>query len=518
MFPRNKRRMRPLDSALILRALVVASELGTLWSKDQTQQDKFAKLLDDYGLKSGGALRDSKSGGSRTYEAQFEALGLLYNDGENLALTQAGEDLVSLENPVQTLQYQILKCQYPSTYSAGRMVRIDPAIRVRPFVLLLRLAADPELDGLSDRDAMIPVVFGDTDDAFSRCKVLIKESRLLGVEGVIPDSDHIRTPRTLNNTFEQRLRDIKDIANTFKNVMQGADLIDLRTIGEEVRFFPKGSVWKRVEEVSSMPFVDFSKPANQALLDYGRRVGAVKDTRRVFMPRRHPELHTTESLIAKRFLETAELPASERFVSKFSREMQSEFGLTTDQVHMALSPILRNVRQYAGARLIELSTGGGSTAEAFERAVERVFELEFGYETQWTGRKRSNEKRIGGFADVYVVEVGRSICGIIDTKATNAYELPHQDVVKMLHTYIPAAHEIFGPRPRGVEIGFITYISHLIRPGAESRAQYLYEQCGVPVSLCSAYGLNNMREDPEFFQEPERVTERLRSNSVVLLT
>ena len=74
MFPRNKRRMLPLDTALILRALVVASELGTSWGGEQAHQNKFSKLLDDYGLKSGGEQRDKNSGGSRTYEAQMRSL------------------------------------------------------------------------------------------------------------------------------------------------------------------------------------------------------------------------------------------------------------------------------------------------------------------------------------------------------------------------------------------------------------------------------------------------------------
>ena len=70
--------MLPLDTALILRALVVASELGTSWGGEQAHQNKFSKLLDDYGLKSGGEQRDKNSGGSRTYEAQMRSLGFLY--------------------------------------------------------------------------------------------------------------------------------------------------------------------------------------------------------------------------------------------------------------------------------------------------------------------------------------------------------------------------------------------------------------------------------------------------------
>ena len=75
MFPRNKRRMPPLETALILRAMVVASELGTSWGGEQVQQDKFSRLLEEYGLKKGGNQKDQKSGGPRTYESQMSLLG-----------------------------------------------------------------------------------------------------------------------------------------------------------------------------------------------------------------------------------------------------------------------------------------------------------------------------------------------------------------------------------------------------------------------------------------------------------
>jgi hypothetical protein len=111
MFPRNKRRMMALDTALILRAMIVASELGSTWGGDQGQQDKFAKLLDDYGLKAGGKQRDKNAGGSRTYEAQMRSLGLLYKDsnGGTLKLTQSGQDLVDFIDLSKTFEYQILK-------------------------------------------------------------------------------------------------------------------------------------------------------------------------------------------------------------------------------------------------------------------------------------------------------------------------------------------------------------------------------------------------------------------------
>jgi hypothetical protein len=516
MFPRNKRRMVPLDTALILRAMVVASELGSSWVGDQGQQNKFSELLEKYGLKGGGNQRDDNSGGSRTYEAQMRLLGLLYKDSSTntLKLTQAGEDLVNLQEPTKTMEYQILKCQFPSTYSLGRNVGIDRAIKVRPFLFLLKLAADPDLNGLTDKDIMIPVIFGRQDTDLQKCKDLILELRISDFPSVIPDTDEIRTTKTKNNGYNTRLKDIKDIANTFKNVLQGCGLVDLRYVGDETRIFPRRGIMDRVAEVESMPYVDFLGLSDeQATLRYGTRYGAIKDTRRTFMPSKNPELSTKGALVYQEFLDKVGLPASQGQIELFVSEASREYGLTRDVIIDALQPIFSDANYYIGARLIELSKGGTKAAEDFEKSVAKIFEVEFGYgDVQWTGRRRRSG--LGGFMDVFVVEVERNLCGIIDTKSTNSYDLPHQDVTKAITTYIDTASELYGSR--NLDLAFVGYVSHLIADGAVTRAKEIYNAKSIPVSLVSAYGLNSLRQEFGGINRPDLVTTRLTSDSVNL--
>lgn len=516
MFPRNKRRMVPLDTALILRAMVVASELGSSWVGDQEQQKKFSELLEKYGLKGGGNQRDDNPGGSRTYEAQMRLLGLLYKDSSTntLKLTQAGEDLVNLHEPTKTMEYQILKCQFPSTYSLARNVGIDKAIKVRPFLFLLKLAADNDLNGLSDKDIMIPVIYGRQDTDLTKCKTLILQLREADFLSVIPDTDQIRTTKTRNNTYESRLEDIKNIANTFKNVLQGCGLVDLRYVGDETRIFPRKGIMDRVVEVESMPYVDFLGLSDeQATLRYGTRYGSVKDTRRTFMPSKNPDLFTKGALVYEEFLNRVGLPASQSEINHFVNQASREYGLTRDVILEALQPIFSDANYYIGSRLIELSRGGKEVAEDFEKSVAKIFEIEFGYDdVQWTGRKRRSG--LGGFMDVFVVEVGRNLCGIIDTKSTNSYDLPHQDVTKAITTYIDCATELYGSR--NLDLAFVGYVSHLIADGAISRARDLYSSKGVPISLVSAYGLNALRQEFGGINRPDLVTNRLTSDSVNL--
>ena len=512
MFPRNKRRMPPLETALTLRAMVVASELGSTWGGEQEQQNKFTHLLEQYGLKKGGNQRDAKSGGARTYEAQMSLVGLLFKDEHGqLKLTQAGEDLVAFNETAKTFEYQILKVQYPSAYSMASGVGLDRSIKIRPFIFLLKLAADPDLNGLSDKDMVVPVVFGKNDSSFEKCKDLILRLRSEGVESVIPDDETIRTSNTRDNTYAERLVDLHDIANTFKNIMDSSGVANLREIEGQTRIFPRQDVLARIPEIDSLPFVDFiNLPKVQAAFQYGMRIGATKDTRRTFMPARAPELLSRSGLIYQRFLKDVGLPVTQFEVDEFVVRMATEFRVSRGEVLISLEPILANKEQYAGWQLLDLSKGGAKTAEAFEKSVTKIFEVDFGYRADWVGR--AHRMKTGGHMDVFVVELDRNFCGIIDTKSMKTYDLPHQDSAKAITTYIDAARELFDSRD--LELKFVGYVSHLISSGAGTRALDIYNSKGIPVSLISAYGLNSMRDDPTFRGNARAVTDRLSANPV----
>jgi hypothetical protein len=507
MFPRNKRRMPPLETALILRALVVASELGASWGGDQARQNHFFKLLEEYGLKKGGNQRDLKQGGARTYEAQMSLLGLIYKDKQGaLKLTQAGEDLVAFNDTAKTFEYQVLRAQFPSLYSLSQNIKMDVDVKIRPFLFLLKLAGDPDLNGLSDKDMVVPVVFGKNVDSYLLCKDLILRLRSDGVESVIPDDESIRTTKTQSNTYEERLDDIGSIANTFKCVLESSGLADLRDVDGQPRVFPRQDILMRIPEIEALPFVDFvGLPNEQAMFQYGSRLGSIKDTRRTFMPKKAPELLSKSGLIYQKFLSDVCLPVSQKEVDDFIVRMSVEFGVTKDNVLQALEPVLVNANQYTGSKLLDLSRGGLKTAEAFEKTVTKIFELDFGYQAEWIGR--THRKDTGGHMDVFVVEVSRNLCGIIDTKSMKSYDLPHQDSAKAITTYVDAARELYGSR--NLDLKFIGYVSHMIGSGAGVRALDIYKAKGVPVSLISAYGLNAMRDDQSLLGNPAAVTNRL---------
>ena len=515
--PRNIRRIPPLKVALIMRAFFVASDNGKAWSGKQEQQDKFSALLDQYGLKKGGKLRDKQSGGSRTYIAQLALLGLIFKDDQKFYYpTLAGLDMLDATEIVKTLQYQLLKLQYPSSYTLSRGSSIDAKFEIRPFAFLLRLAADPEIDGLSDEDICIPIIFGENDNSFERCRRLILESRLNGLKSVIPNSVELQQTSNRTNDHSELLDSLKsDVANTFSNYLDSTGLAVRRYVESNNRIFPHPDIIELLAEVDSKPLIKFSgQSANQADRQFGNRRGSFKDTRRDFKPQ-VPVLDSISGFIFNRFLSEVGLPATQTEIKAFADKLAKEFKVANTDVLDALSPILNNHDYSSGARLLDLSRGGHKTDLEFEKTVTKIFELDFGYDAKWTGTTQDQDS--GRYMDIFVVDTGRNRCGIIDTKSKSngPYNLPYPDRAKACDRYIDAARDLYGGRI--LDLSFVCYVSHQIASGAEKLALQIYEKKNVPVALISAYGLNWMRENSHFQKNSSAVTDFLSREPVNLI-
>ena len=500
-----------------MRAFFVASDNGKAWTGQQEQQDKFSALLDQYSLKKGGKLRDKNSGGARTYIAQLELLGLVFKDSNGLYYpTLSGLDMLDATEIVKTLQYQLLKLQYPSTYTLNKGSAIDAKFEIRPFVFLLRLAADNDIQGLSDEDICIPIIFGENNKSFEKCKKLIIESRLHGLESVIPFSEELQQTSNKSKAHLDLLASLKsDVANTFSNYLDSTGLAIRRNVDSTNRIFPHPDIFELLNEVDSRPLIKFAgQTENQADLQFGNRRGATKDTRRNFKPQL-PVLDSISGFIFNRFLSDVGLPATQTEIKNFADKLAQEFKVANSDVLDALSPILSNQDYYSGFRLLELSRGGHKTDVEFEKTVTKIFELDFGYDAKWTGTTQDKESR--RYMDVFVVETGRNRCGIIDTKSKSngSYNLPYPDRAKACDRYIDAARDLYGGK--NLDLSFVCYISNQIASGAEKLALQIYEKKNIPISLMSAYGLNWMRESPHFQKNSMAVTDYLSRGPVNLI-
>lgn len=516
MFPRNKRRIVALDIAIMLRALWLTSDNGTGW--EQGGQDDYANHLESLGVKRGRTKKiDPKSGGPRTYRSQFQCLGLISVDKDGKIIpTQAGLDISDMVGAADALRWQVLKMQYPSEYSVSRMVNINPEIQIRPAHFLIRLAEDPEINGLSDSDIVIPVVCGKTDKSFDECKEKILRARNDGLESVLSGSDSLYTSRTKKRSFKERVKDIKNVANTFANVLIGSGLCERKQVLGTARIFLRPMYQELFSESTRLDLVKF-QPENiiQSSLQIGLRKGAVKDTRAILSPPKAYSLDTRQETILRSFVKDVEWPVSQEMISFFTKRMVQELGVSHEMVLKSLLPALTNQAQYINHYLIELANGGTKTATDFEKAIERVFNSEFGFETKHTGQARRPAGEVGGYADILLIEGVNGSSGIIDAKAYKKYSLDHSDVAKMLNTYIPATSELY--EERSLDLKFVGYVSHLFGQGALNRANEISRKSGLPVVLCSIYGLNNLRENADYQKKPQKLVDLFTSKAVVTI-
>ena len=149
MFPRNNRFVYPWKLAQelwLLREIVGSAE----WTRNLKLQTRLSKELESRKLKKPGQQLDVRSGGARTLVTQLKGLGLLWEHHDNtIKFTLAGQGMLEGLSPLPILQEQLFKYQYPSTYSNLKGVKIDPRLRVKPFLFILKLLLDSRLEELN---------------------------------------------------------------------------------------------------------------------------------------------------------------------------------------------------------------------------------------------------------------------------------------------------------------------------------------------------------------------------------
>lgn len=234
--PRNIRRIEPMKLHQVLTVLMKCAdyELG-----DNQDQKYVYAMLDESGIKKKANTRVSNPGGMRTYYAQLEMLGLIYKNAKGkFCYTIAGKELSDGNEMQKVLQYQLLRHQYPSAYGMNQNVKIDPRMRVKPFLFLIKLLHDPRLNNyLTCKDITVPVIYGHDDDCYEKCviKILKLRKNRGEIESVIDNFlCDLYTPRS---GMGKNINNVLDIANTFKNYLEASGLIyPLARINGEQRY------------------------------------------------------------------------------------------------------------------------------------------------------------------------------------------------------------------------------------------------------------------------------------------
>lgn len=155
---RPKRRLNSVPEVL---AALAEISLNEEWQGQKGTHLDFEEALEEANLKRKGDRRDQTGGGARTYKAWISSLGLIFiqESTKKLKLTLAGEAIMNGESPVEIIKNQILKYQFPSSFSISRNVNVSRRFKIRPFRFLLRLLNDGDIEYLNeDEIAKIVIV------------------------------------------------------------------------------------------------------------------------------------------------------------------------------------------------------------------------------------------------------------------------------------------------------------------------------------------------------------------------
>lgn len=525
MFTRPHRKLIRAPKSI---AAFAAVALGDTWERNRSLQMRFEDELEHNGLKAVGehTERDRGDGGSggRTHAALLYSLGLFFtykvdqDADEEVHLTWAGQALVDQEDALPVLRRQVLAHQFPSPYSIA--IRVDERFRLRPFVLLLRLLRDPDLDGyLADSEiaaAVVPYAEAHTAAEAKRIKERVLAFRKDGLKsldadfadqvGIAGDDEtlwkHIYKSDgklgAIANTAAQWLRytgfaqpspgeDHKNTAKTVTavnpNLLEeidaaiaewGAGTVDglkhMRDALAEVERLMRIPKKKRDADAVASAQLTAHRAAAAFQRTYGRTPDRQKDTRKLGDLRQASQKARTTGLVTAAVVHLFQaepvLAVTDEVVSK----VVNHTGLDEKTVRTTLSELIRTPQEGLSQfldRYQQMAFAGTDEAIAFEKATAAVIEEVFGIRSRQVGQA-------GRVPDVEVL--ADDWTGIIDTKAYPAYDLPSDHQLRMQTSYVPAY------KGKDPDLAFFMYVAGGFAPSFNAKLSLVTQAADVPGS------------------------------------
>lgn len=481
MFPRNIRNIAPWKLNQILNVLMYNDDLDHSSGHDQK---KIYRLFEEVGIKRKAETRDKNPGGTRTYYAQLEALGLVYSSSpRKYNYTLAGRAIADGDDPLCALQYQLFRHQYPSAYGHGMNVLIDKKMRVKPFYLLMKLLHEEKLGRyLTDSDIMIPVIYGHNHNCYDLCVEKILHFRKTGnfLDIVDDPVNDLYTPR---GNPEKSLNNIRDIANTASNYLRAANLILQSPDHRNPRRFEFNIIYEALYSMFLDEYDIFIEPSKSNKESFQRAYGRYKnqkDTRRSGVET--PSKNYNEVFIQVKYVDYInDNLFGANHISEFAKYI-GRYGFTAEEAISAIQVMHQKKTIVEENVYLAYANSSGENAEEFEKATANLF-LALGFdESKWIGRRRSRHNWRGNFPDVFIKRKESQECGFADTKATMLFALGHVDMLKMKETYLFSNTEIYP----GTELKYFIYIAGGFRGNMIGATRQLQNETNVIVTAIEA--------------------------------
>lgn len=478
---------RKLNSVPEVLATFADLSLNQEWQGQRNSHLAYEEALEAAGLKRIGDRRDQTGGGARTYKAWLISLGLIFaqNDSGKIKLTLAGEAIMNGDSPVEVLTNQILKYQFPSSFSVGRGVGVSERFKIRPFRFLLKLLLDERISYLTEEE-IAKIVVTEAENETDRCYEYIVKRILMfrnyGDTCLEEDFFLKYAPSKGQVNKDHPFSHLLDLANTLVNWLEYTQYVK-RQEGE-IRIFENR--WNEVTEVlSNTPrFIDRPNDHEYYQRKYGVDPKHRKDSRNLNITQT-----VTAKTIARQKIMQAYITASlERPITKITPQLVDYIIQMTGIDGKAVEDILIETYPMGSVssfmtKYFEMAFKGRDEATEFEKATVELFSEVFGFKTKHVGP-------IGLTPDVLLVSDSEGYQAIIDNKAYHHYTISNDHYNRMVHNYIGNISN-YG---EGLDLGFFSYIAGGFGKNIDKQIQSIYKVTNVPGSAVCVSNIIKMVE------------------------
>jgi hypothetical protein len=485
---RPKRRLNSIPEVLACCAKV---SLDQEWQGRRDTHLLLEKELEDAGLKRVGERRDRTGGGGRTYLAWIASLGLVFSQESTgcLKLTLAGEAIMAGDSPVAVLKNQVLKYQFPSSFSLSRGVAVAPRFKIRPFRFLLRLLADPVIGYLSE-DEIAKIVMIEAENESEQCyrKVVERIIEFRAKGDACLESDFFEKYRSSKGKVnpDHPFRHLTDVANTIINWLEYAQLAKRDETDKLLRIVSDKAAEIAAVLSETPPFVDRPEQHEYFQRKYGLDPKHRKDTRNLVETRTITARLINEQKIKQVFIgESLKAPIakiSADLIDKIAEQTGIDVKLVEETLvklypHGAIGSFM--------SEYFEMAFKGRDEATDFEKATVALFSEVFGFDTRHVGP-------IGLTPDVLMLSDTSGYCGIIDNKAYSRYTINNDHRNRMIHNYIRGINNYYeGPLP----LSFFSYIAGGFGANINGQIQSIAAETSVNGSAVSVSNIIALAEN-----------------------
>lgn len=507
---RPKRRLNSVPEVL---AAIADSALNQEWQGQRDTHLTLEEALEAANLKRKGDRRDQTGGGARTYVAWLASLGLVFkqeNSGQ-LKLTLAGEAIMAGDSPVNILKGQVLKYQFPSSFSLSRGVNVSPRFKIRPFRFLLKLLNDTRVQFLTEEEiAKIVIIEADneTNTCYEKVVSRVLEFRAAGDKCL--ESDFINKYASAKGgvNLDFPYRHLTDISNTITNWLEYTQLAK-RDDDRLIRIIPDKSDEVAIILSNNPSFIDRPDQHEYFQRKYGLDPKRRKDTRNLSETRTITATIIAEHKVKQAFIgESLKSPIG-KVTADLIDKIADQTGIEMRFVEETLLKIYpRGAVGSFMSEYFEMAFRGRDDAVEFERATAELFKTVFGLEARHVGS-------IGLTPDVLLLSDVDGYCGIVDNKAYSRYAINNDHRNRMIHNYIGGLRNYYdGEFP----LAFFTYIAGGFGKNIDSQIRDIFNEtkiCGSAVSVSNVITL--VEKNAETPYSHTRLRELFAMNKQLLL-